>query len=232
MKIDVEINGVLGSKYNVYLQDRPSIPSAIRKVKAIEIPGRDGVLTELGEFEPTEFEMKFNFITKKEDFHNKCDAIKNWLFPTNCKLIFSDNPDWFYKISYFEIEEIERLTDRVGVFTVTVHTVDGLKYSTRGERELDIADVKLNQYIECKPIYKIAGEGMCTLTVNGKTMRANVGQNLTIDTEKMLAYRQDGTIMNTAVAGDYEDLYLKSGNNTISISPNFVLKIIPNWRCL
>lgn len=232
MKIDVEINGVLGSKYNVYLQDRPSIPSAVRKVKTIEIPGRDGVLTELGEFAPTEFEMKFNFITRREDFHNKCDAIKKWLSPTNCKLIFSDNPDWFYKINYFEMEEIERLTDRVGVFSVTAHISDGLKYSVQGSKELNIADVKLNQYLDCKPIYKITGEGMCTLTVNGKTMRANVGQNLTIDTEKMMAYRKDGTLMNTSVTGNYEDLYLKSGNNTISISPNFALKVIPNWRCL
>ena len=70
------------------------------------------------------------------------------------------------------------------------------------------------------------------LTVNGKTMKATVGQNLTIDTERMLAYRTDGTLMNTSVTGDYEDLYLQAGENEISITSGFSLKIIPNWRCM
>ena len=70
---------------------------------------------------------------------------------------------------------------------------------------------------------------MCTLTVNGNEMTANVGQNLTIDTDLMIAYRQDGTLQNTAVTGDYEDLYLVPGDNVISITSGFDLKIIPNW---
>ena len=63
-------------------------------------------------------------------------------------------------------------------------------------------------------------------------MTANVGQNLTIDTDLMIAYRQDGTMQNTAVTGDYENLYLLPGDNVISITDGFDLKIIPNWRTL
>ena len=70
---------------------------------------------------------------------------------------------------------------------------------------------------------------MCTLMVNGNEMTANVGQNLTIDTDLMMAYRQDGTLQNTAVTGDYEDLYLVPGDNVINITSGFDLKIIPNW---
>lgn len=232
MKIDVNINGILGSGFNTYLRERPSIPSARKRINVIEIPGRDGVLTEVIGYDPTEFELYFNFIGNKEEFHKKWDAIKAWLSARNCKLIFSDDQDWYYRVSYIELEPIERPTSRIGVFTAKVHTVDGLKYATSGLEEYSIDGVKFNRCLECKPIYKITGEGICTLTVNGKAMRANVGQNLTIDTEKMMAYRQDGTLMNTSVTGDYEDLYLKSGNNTISASPNFTLKIIPNWRCL
>lgn len=232
MKIDVEINGILGSSFNTYLRDMPSIPSARERINLIEIPGRDGVLTEVIGYEPTEFELIFNFIGNKEEFHRKWDTIKEWLSARNCKLTFSDDSEWYYRVNYFELDAIERPTSRIGVFTAKVHTVDGLKYATNGLEEYGIEDVKFNQYLECKPIYKITGEGTCTLTVNGKTMKANVGQNLTIDTEKMLAYREDGTLMNTSVAGDYEDLYLQSGDNSISISPNFTLKIIPNWRFL
>ena len=74
-------------------------------------------------------------------------------------------------------------------------------------------------------------EGMCTLTVNGNTMTANVGQNLTIDTDRMIAYRSDGTLNNTQVTGNYEDMYLLNGENEISFSGG-ELKVIPNWRCL
>lgn len=92
-------------------------------------------------------------------------------------------------------------------------------------------DVLWNQYLTCHPTYKITAEGMCTLTVNGNTMTANVGQNLTIDTDRMIAYRSDGTLNNTQVKGNYEDMYLLNGENEISFSGG-ELKVIPNWRCL
>lgn len=100
-----------------------------------------------------------------------------------------------------------------------------------GTREYDIKDVLWNQYLTCHPTYKITAEGMCTLTVNGNTMTANVGQNLTIDTDRMIAYRSDGTLNNTQVKGNYEDMYLLNGENEISFSGG-ELKVIPNWRCL
>ena len=80
--------------------------------------------------------------------------------------------------------------------------------------------------------YIISGEGRCTITVNGKNMTANIGQNLTIDTELMIAYRTDGTTANTAVKGDYEDLYLQPGENQIGITRGFSMEVIPNWRCI
>ena len=53
-----------------------------------------------------------------------------------------------------------------------------------------------------------------------------------IDTERMIAYRTDGTIQNTAVMGEYEDLYLQEGDNEILATDGFEISIIPNWRVL
>ena len=92
--------------------------------------------------------------------------------------------------------------------------------------------MEFNPYYISHPDYIITGEGVCVLTVNGKSMRANTGQNLTINTDLMIAYRLDGTMQNTAVTGDYQDMYLKEGDNQISVSSGFVLKVIPNWRSL
>ena len=108
---------------------------------------------------------------------------------------------------------------------------EGCQYSIEGQKEITASNLYNDGYIT-HPIYKVEGEGECTLTVNGKAVKANVGQNLTIDTDRMIAYRTDGTMQNTSLTGDYEDLYLIEGENKVSITSGFVLKIIPNWRYL
>ena len=35
---------------------------------------------------------------------------------------------------------------------------------------------------------------------------------------------------NTALTGDYEDLYFRKGKIEVSITDGFEAKIIPNWR--
>ena len=120
----------------------------------------------------------------------------------------------------------------IGNFTATFLTKDGLRYLESGLGEMKARDVVDNPYEIAYPIYKITGEGECTLSVNGGEMVANVGQNLTIDTGRKLAYREDGTLSNTSVAGDYDDLILIEGRNKIKITDGFELKVIPNWRCL
>ena len=49
---------------------------------------------------------------------------------------------------------------------------------------MELQEASYNPYDMSKPEYKITGEGLCTLTVNGKTMKANVGQSLCCPTEK------------------------------------------------
>lgn len=233
MFVDVEINEILGSSLNVYAKERPNIPVAKKRRNEIIIPGRDGALTEsTGEYEPTEFAIEFNYTGKAEEFHERFDRIKKWLSAENCRMILSDDAGWFYKVAYIDIGEMQRPTERIGVFRAMIKTVDGLKYLINGINEHDISEINQNPYLISKPIYKIKGEGICTITVNGKSVKANVGQNLTIDTELMIAYREDGTMNNTAITGDYESLYLPAGNLSITSTSGFDVKIIPNWRCL
>lgn len=74
----------------------------------------------------------------------------------------------------------------------------------------------------------IKGDANCRLKVNGKYFVVNVGQECTIDTERQIAYKSDGTLVNAYVTGDYEDLYLKTGGNTIEITPEtMTMEIIP-----
>ena len=104
-------------------------------------------------------------------------------------------------------------------------------YLQNGAKEQQLSSLLNNPGERCLPVYKIAGEGMCTVTINGKQVRANVGQNLTIDTQRKLAYRTDGTMQNTAISGNYEDMILIPGRNSISVTSGFTLTAVPNWRC-
>lgn len=109
---------------------------------------------------------------------------------------------------------------------------DPYTYFENGTIAVAPEEAELNPYDTSKPTYIITGEKKGTLTVNGNEMTINVGQNLTIDTDRMIAYREDGTLQNAAVTGNYEELYLLLGKNTIEISTGLNLKVIPNWRQL
>ncbi len=218
-------------EYKVFPSRRPDIPIPKKRINEIEIAGRDGVLTETdGDYEPITIPIEFNFREIPEIWNTTYRNIKKWL-SGNGILEFSDDRNFCYKVLYPTFKNEKRKTRKIGTF-IAEFICDPYSYFKTGQETMELGRARINPGDECHPIYKITGEGMCTLTVNGKSMTANVGQNLTIDTELMLAYRKDGTLNNTAVTGKYEDLYLKSGENTISISPGFDLKIIPNWRCL
>lgn len=229
---DIEYNGMTGSSMDIYSKDLISLPAASANMTEIKLSGRDGTLYKWdGTYEANEIKIEFNYIGPVERWHDRWRMAQIWLSAHNSMLKISDDADFFYKVTHVTLDECSRTTKRIGNFTANFKTLDGLQYLVDGTREYDIKDVLWNQYLTCHPTYKITAEGMCTLTVNGNTMTANVGQNLTIDTDRMIAYRSDGTLNNTQVTGNYEDMYLLNGENEISFSGG-ELKVIPNWRYL
>lgn len=70
------------------------------------------------------------------------------------------------------------------------------------------------------PIYEIDGDGLVTLSVNGKppvTINMSAAVNkVFIDVEKMKAYNGDA-LLNRYCTGDYSDLSLEPGQNELSV---------------
>ena len=230
---DIEYNGLRGSILKIFARERPAFPAARPRREEITVPGKDGKLYVYdGGYEPTEIPVQFNYIGDELLWAERWRMAQEWLSARNVQLRFADDDGYFYWISYVDLNDVERTSARIGNFEATFITRDGLQYLDEGQWEHEPGEVQWNPYEIAHPVYKITGEGKCTLTVNGKKMTANVGQNLTIDTERMLAYREDGTLQNTSVSGDYEELYLIKGTNSVSISSGFELSIIPNWRRL
>lgn len=207
------------------------MPAGREKIEYISVAGRDSTLTEkTGEWADIEISIQCGFRENRNFWNAKAREVRRWLSGSG-NLSFADSTESFWRVKDVELDEITRTIKRFGNFEVTF-ICDPFEYIKEGRKERELKEAKYNPYDISQPVYKITGNGTCILTVNGKTMKATVGQNLTIDTERMLAYRTDGTLMNTSVTGDYEDLYLQAGENEISITSGFGLKIIPNWRCM
>lgn len=216
-------------KHGVYIVRRPNIPAPKRMLTTIQIPGRDGiVVVDDGTYENIEITVEINYMCNANEWHERFRDCKRWL-RGNGFLSFSDDDRYCYAVDFCQIETNERDSVRIGKFTV-VFSCKPYQFLKTGLFEMPLKNSIYNQYEISHPIYKIAGEGVCTLAVNGNTVTANVGQNLTIDTDLQIAYRNDGTIMNTAITGKYQNLYLQEGNNDLSISNGFSAKIIPKWR--
>lgn len=225
-------NGIWSDEIEIVIRERPDIPCAEQKYTKTEIPNKSG---DLFQFEDTvediSIDVVFVFSSEADLWQHKFREIKKWLFLNEDNTLkFSDDSDYFYKVKHTKVKNVERKTKRIGVIE-TSFVCEGYQYSEQGQCEIS-SNFLINDGCIAHPVYKILGEGVCEIAVNGKKIVANVGQNLTINTDLMLSYRDDGTLQNASITGDYENLYFSKGNNNVNITSGFTLKIIPNWRYL
>lgn len=225
-------NGQKSSDYHMIFEEYPMIELGQKQYDSVEIPGRGTLMLDTDTHSDTiiTFIVDVNVMTSA-DARVKAYLDARSLLVGLKTISFCDASEYFYRVKSVSLGAVEQYSEIAGDFEVQL-TCEPTLYLQSGTKQYDAAGVADNPYSVCHPVYIITGEGVCTLTVNGKTMKANVAQNLTIDTERMLAYRTDGTMQNAAVAGKYEDLYLKSGKNEVSVTAGFMLKIIPNWGYL
>lgn len=233
MNYSVLIDDTSITEHGFCITKRPNIPAPERIYDEIAIPGRDGnVLVDRNVYSNIQIEVEINYISNPDEWFEKFRKLKNILNnAAGKKLTFSDDPLFYYKIKKCIIGNNER-TFRIGGVIKPVFILSPFQYAKSGLNALHNPTILINDFDESCPIYHVQGEGMCTLKINGKSVTANVGQNLTIDTDKRLSYRKDGTLMNTSLKGYYEDLWLQSGENKLEISEGFSLDVIPNWRVI
>ena len=227
---NIEYRGETCSMHGVYIMQRPAIPSPAEEVETFRVAGRDGILTGDRYLYPIELYIDMNFREERSLWDDRFRDIKRWLSGSG-DLIRSDDKEYFLKVYNVQIEESERIIKKYGKFTAHF-TCDPYMYRIDGRKEYAINDPRIlkNPYEVCHPVYIVTGSGTRTLTVNGNSASLTVNGTTIVDTERMITYTQsDHTLRNTRLTGDYEDLYLIEGANTISASASGVT-IIPNWR--
>lgn len=215
-------------EFGVFLYDLPEIKSANEEYTQTNISGRMGSLLTPSGATPN-IELKCTLSVLNQRVLPIMRDLKEWLLGQG-HLSFTETPDSYYEVLWVNHGDVDREIRKYGRFTVTfICTPYEFEITGKESFEIPLSGILNNPFQESMPVYKITGEGMCTLTVNGNEVTANVGQNLTIDTRRMSAYRTDGTVMNTSVTGDYDKLHLLHGSNEISVSSGFQLEVIPYW---
>lgn len=226
----LQFNGKTNLDFGIDIVKRPDIPPAVERIEEIKVKGRPGTLYKKYGYESRQFAIDFNFYCI-DDIKAKLKEISVWINNvTDNKLKFSDDREFFYFVenAYISSSSSIELNSFVK-FTVTF-IVNPYMYSEQGQRKTTLPSILYNMYEEARPIYEITGEGNLTLTVNGVATTVNVGQAITINTDKGLCYKADGTPNNIAMSGAFKNLYLKEGNNIFSYTSGFTVNIIPNWR--
>ena len=229
-------NNLTNIDMGIFIDSRPSKPSPIMEYEVVKVPGGKTLYRERG-YDDIEITVDFNFISRKPALWDKdWRKVKKWLLSKdNNKLKFGDDLEGYYKVNSIQIDTPERILRQHGKFSVTF-TCEPYFYLDCDEMEIVNGQTIHNDHQVSRPIYRITGNGELTLTINGKEIKVNVGQETIIDTEKGLTYRQ-GVINNTTLTGNYEDLYLQEGENTFVLTPTtpnavFHVFITPNWRCV
>lgn len=206
-----------------------SISSPVRVTKDITIAGRETLVEDTDIFEDIEISIEFNY---KKSTREKDRRIRKWL--TNIEdryLRFSDD-GYVYKVKKVIKEGTERNIFKKGIFTVTF-LCEGLQYDIES---LESNTIENNSVIyndgdvNAKPVIQIFGEGLVKLMINDNEITINVGQNITINSELQLCYREDGTLRNADMKGEFP--LLETGlDNTISWEGNVTeLRIQTNIR--
>ena len=230
---DICYGGRRASEFGVCISDRPDIPAAKKKMESIEIAGRDGMLyLEEEAYEDSEIEIPMNYIGPEDAWMERWRLIQGWLSERNTDLILGDDRNYFFRISKVEIDTNERSSRRIGAFKAVFISKDGLSYLQDGLAEYSCKAVRYNPYLLAYPTYHISGRGVCELSVNGNSFSVELTGEAYIDTERKLVYRSDGTVVNKAAKGDFEDLFLLPGENEVGYHGAFQVQVIPNWRRL
>lgn len=214
------------------IQELPPISKPLLRNQIEEIDGRDGdIVMPLG-YAAYDKDVSIGLYGK----FDVDDVIE--YFNSEGKVVFSNEPDKYYKYQILNQIDFERLV-RFRTATVTFHVqpfkfANNEKAKTYTSFDNNSITVRNNGNYYSRPKITVFGTGTINLSLNGKQLFViNLGSQaaqITIDAEQLEAYDEDtNVLMNRSVDGDYDNLRLKVGTNTISWSGSVTKIVINNY---
>ena len=227
----ITFKGVTSSNYALTITTPPSIIHPELFTEEYTIPGKDGTLYGVSPYRGsaqiivTMALVKKGFTNNVADYITEYRKVRSWLQGTG-KLKIGDAPDSYYEVQKVSITGDERTVVQYGTIQVTF-VVYPYEFLDSGDTGVAGGTIVNNNDI-CSPLYKIVGTGSGTLSVNGKSMTYTVNGTLYIDTRRYIAYDGSNTNKSNSIAGDYDDLKLIHGNNSVAATAG-TLTVYPKW---
>ena len=231
MAYDIAFNGIRTKQKGVAVTTRPNIPVPVKRVQYVEVAGMDGSLKVTdGTYDDITIEVSLNFVRSPKWWHETAREVRNWLQGSG--ILRLDNlHGWHYRVKEAICSDMENVNRMGGKFTARF-ICEPFQYHDGGDSWLMSEECLINPYYLCMPKYRIEGSGNVTLSVNDNEWEIEItGDHIIIDTEKKLVYNDNKVNLRPYTEGEFADLYLKNGINTIEVSGGN-LKIMPNWRSL
>ena len=214
--------------YGIVVEKYPSLFIPVKTFEKVNIAGNDKAEYREGTYEPITLSIECYL---KDRSPQKIREISKWLnSKSEGKLILGNDPNFYYNARIINAIPINKVINLFGRFIIQFEC-EPFVYSL----EEEVITITSNTEIEnkgitvSKPIYKVYGSG-ATLKVNNKEFNIySINDYIEIDTELMECYKENIS-MNTNVKGNYTDLWLKEGKNTIEINGASKVEITPKWR--
>ena len=218
-------NGVDSSDYLI-INALPSVFKAKKDINIIEVPGRDGFLTEdLGSYRGI---IKSVECTIKD--LSQIDYICSWLTGSG-DIVFSNELTKKYKTVIINQIEFEKVFVNFHSFIIQFECQPH-KYNLLNDiitLTTSPQTIVNSGSVNSRPMIKVFGAGAITLTINSKVVTlTNIVDYVTIDSEMMDCYK-DTLLKNNDMNGEFPELI--PGNNTISwVGTVTKIEITPNFR--
>lgn len=142
-------NGESCKDVGLSVVSRPTIPVPEREYDTIKVEGRDGELhRDKKTYKDIEIPIEFNFVSKTPDvWAQDLRKVKKWLYSGKDKrLIFSDDPEYYYKVKKAVMGDTERTAKRKGKFEI-VFTCESYMYRVDGQDEKEIGEYLYKLYM-------------------------------------------------------------------------------------
>lgn len=226
----IVINGTSSKSIaGLLIQSLPPISKPKMRTSIETVDGRDGdIVTTLG-FSAYDKQFKIGL----HGDYNVDDVIA--FFDSSGTVIFSNESDKYYNFAIYEQIDLEKLI-RFKTATVTMH-VQPFKYSADEAEKtftgVNNISIRNSGNYFSKPTLTITGSGSVFVYIGNTQILQidldNVTETIIINAEKMNAYDPNGNYLNRQVTGDYSNLKLASGLNTLNITGNVTEVKINNY---
>lgn len=228
-------DGISSADFNIIITKTNQLSSPERNIEIVEIDGRNNnLLIDKGNYKPFDLEIECYIDAEENNIYEISRNIKKWLqsdFKFK-KLIFSDDPEYYYEASCINKLDIEEVINLLGEFKITF-LCNPLKKKINSDFPIILTNstTLYNENIVSNPYIKVVGSGNITVNINNqKLILKDVEEYIEVDTELYNCFKGSEN-QNNKMYSDFP--VLEEGKNNISWEGNVTrVEIIPRWVVL